>query len=45
MREVVILGIGQTPVAEHWDRSLKELAGEANKKTAEKIKKLLKRQI
>jgi acetyl-CoA C-acetyltransferase len=29
MREVVILGIGQTPVAEHWDRSLKELAGEA----------------
>ena len=29
MREVVILGIGQTPVAEHWDKSLKELAGEA----------------
>jgi acetyl-CoA C-acetyltransferase len=29
MREVAILGIGQTPVGEHWDRSLKELAGEA----------------
>src|SRR4030066_544082 len=29
MREVAILGIGQTPVAEHWDKSLKELAGEA----------------
>lgn len=29
MREVAIIGIGQTPVAEHWDRSLKELAGEA----------------
>ena len=29
MREVAILGIGQTPVDEHWDKSLKELAGEA----------------
>ena len=29
MREVAIIGIGQTPVAEHWDKSLKELAGEA----------------
>jgi acetyl-CoA C-acetyltransferase len=29
MREVAIIGIGQTPVDEHWDRSLKELAGEA----------------
>jgi len=29
MREVVILGIGQTPVDEHWDKSLRELAGEA----------------
>jgi acetyl-CoA C-acetyltransferase len=27
MREVAILGIGQTPVAEHWDKSVKELAG------------------
>jgi acetyl-CoA C-acetyltransferase len=29
MREVAILGIGQTPVDEHWEKSLKELAGEA----------------
>ena len=29
MREVAILGIGQTPVAEHWDKSIKELAGTA----------------
>lgn len=29
MRKVAILGIGQTPVAEHWDKSLRELAGEA----------------
>jgi acetyl-CoA C-acetyltransferase len=29
MREVAILGIGQTPVGEHWDKSLKVLAGEA----------------
>ncbi len=29
MREVAILGIGQTRVDEHWDKSLKELAGEA----------------
>lgn len=29
MREVAILGIGQTPVDEHWDKSLKVLAGEA----------------
>jgi acetyl-CoA C-acetyltransferase len=29
MREVAILGIGQTPVDEHWDKSLKELAGDA----------------
>src|SRR4030043_2144222 len=29
MREVAILGIGHTPVDEHWDKSLKELAGEA----------------
>ena len=29
MREVAILGVGQTPVAEHWDKSLKVLAGEA----------------
>src|SRR5512139_2188158 len=29
MREVVIIGIGQTPVDEHWEKSLKELAGEA----------------
>jgi acetyl-CoA C-acetyltransferase len=29
MREVAILGVGQTPVGEHWDRSLVSLAGEA----------------
>jgi acetyl-CoA C-acetyltransferase len=29
MREVAILGIGQTPVDEHWDKTLRELAGEA----------------
>ena len=29
MREIAIIGIGQTPVDEHWDKSLKELAGEA----------------
>jgi len=29
MRDVAVIGIGQTPVAEHWDKSLKELAGEA----------------
>jgi acetyl-CoA C-acetyltransferase len=29
MREVAIIGIGQTPVAEHWDKSLREIAGEA----------------
>ncbi|HEY4688671.1 MAG TPA: beta-ketoacyl synthase N-terminal-like domain-containing protein [Anaerolineae bacterium] len=29
MREVAILGVGQTPVAEHWDKSMKQLAGEA----------------
>ncbi|MEA3351561.1 MAG: thiolase domain-containing protein [Chloroflexota bacterium] len=29
MRKVAILGIGQTPVAEHWDKSLSDLAGEA----------------
>jgi acetyl-CoA C-acetyltransferase len=29
MREVAIVGIGQTPVDEHWDKSLKELAGTA----------------
>lgn len=29
MREVAVLGIGQTKVEEHWDKSLRELAGEA----------------
>ena len=29
MREVAILGIGQTTVAEQWDKSLREMAGEA----------------
>lgn len=29
MRPVAVLGIGQTPVDEHWDKSLRELGGEA----------------
>jgi len=29
MREVVVVGIGQTPVNEHWEKSLRVLAGEA----------------
>ncbi len=29
MRELAVLGIGQTPVSEHWNLSLRELAGEA----------------
>ena len=29
MREVAVVGIGQTKVTEHWDKSLKELAGDA----------------
>lgn len=29
MRKVAIVGIGQTPVGEHWDKSLLEIAGEA----------------
>jgi acetyl-CoA C-acetyltransferase len=29
MREVAIIGIGQTKVDEHWDKSLREIAGEA----------------
>lgn len=29
MRKVNVIGIGQTPVSEHWGKSIKELAGEA----------------
>ena len=29
MRQIAIIGIGQTKVSEHWDKSLKELGGEA----------------
>ncbi|MCS6907654.1 MAG: thiolase domain-containing protein [Anaerolineales bacterium] len=29
MREVAIVGIGMTPVDEHWDKSIRELAAEA----------------
>ena len=29
MQQVAISGVGMTPVAEHWDRSLRELAAEA----------------
>ena len=31
MREVSILGVGQTPVREHWDLSLRQLAVEAGR--------------
>jgi len=29
MREIAIIGIGQTKVHEHWERSIRDLAGEA----------------
>lgn len=29
MREVAVIGIGQTTIDEHWDKSLRDLAGEA----------------
>ena len=29
MRDVFIVGVGQTPVGEHWDRGLRELGAEA----------------
>ncbi|MDP2964656.1 MAG: thiolase domain-containing protein [Pelolinea sp.] len=29
MREVAVIGIGQTEISEHWDKSLRELAGDA----------------
>lgn len=29
MQQVAIVGVGMTPVAEHWDKSLRELAAEA----------------
>ena len=29
MREIAILGIGQTPISEHWEKSLRAIAGEA----------------
>jgi acetyl-CoA C-acetyltransferase len=29
MHEVAIIGIGQTPIGEHWELSLRELAGQA----------------
>jgi acetyl-CoA C-acetyltransferase len=29
MREIAVIGIGQTSVDEHWDKSMRELAGEA----------------
>ncbi len=29
MREVAIIGIGQTKISEHWERSIRDLAGEA----------------
>jgi len=29
MKKVAILGIGQTVIGEHWDKSLREIGGEA----------------
>ena len=29
MREIAIIGIGQTKIHEHWERSIRDLAGEA----------------
>lgn len=29
MREIAIIGIGQTPVSENWEQSVREIAGEA----------------
>jgi acetyl-CoA C-acetyltransferase len=29
MQEVAVIGIGQTKIDEHWDKSLRELAGDA----------------
>ena len=29
MRDVSIIGLGQTPVGEHWDKSLRQLSYEA----------------
>lgn len=29
MREVAVIGIGQTQIEEHWEKSLKEMAGDA----------------
>ena len=31
MRDVSIIGVGQTDVAEHWDKSVKDLAYDAIK--------------
>jgi acetyl-CoA C-acetyltransferase len=30
MREVAVIGIGQTKIDEHWDKSLRDLAGDAS---------------
>ena len=29
MREIAIIGIGQTPVSENWEQSIREIAGAA----------------
>ena len=29
MQEIAIIGVGQTPVAEQWDKSIREIAGDA----------------
>ena len=30
MRQVAVIGIGQTKIDEHWNKSLRELAGDAS---------------
>jgi len=35
MREIAIIGIGQTPISENWSQSLREIAGEAVLKALE----------
>ncbi|HMN10995.1 MAG TPA: thiolase domain-containing protein, partial [Bellilinea sp.] len=38
MREVSVIGIGQTPIKENWELSLKELAGQASLSAMENAK-------
>ena len=38
MREVAIIGIGQIPVGEHWDSSLRMLAADAIQKALKSLR-------